>query len=166
MLTWFLALAMLPLAGFSAGDFSGPVLQRGVNTALRLRFLGARIFSGALFLLAVMLLIFPVGLVSSNLDRIFNGSFAALLTSMLLLSVCFSALALGVAACVPNSDAAMWLGFWLIVAFSITGGTIAPESMLPSWVRSIGLWSPSVLPCACYPWEYLILTRRPSGSTC
>lgn len=143
MLTWFLALAALPLAGFSAGDFSMSVLQRGMKTrAMRLKFLSARLLSGALFLLAVMLMIFPIGVVSSSLDRIFHGNIAALFLSMALMALSFSALALGISAWMPNRDAAMWLGFWLIVAFSLAGGTAAPESMLPGWVRDLGLWSP------------------------
>ncbi len=143
MLTWFLALAMLPLAGFSAGDFSMSVLHRGMKTsAMRAKFLSARLLSGALFLLTVMLLIFPVGIVSASLDRIFHGNIVALFGSMLFMSLCFSALALGISAWMPGRDAAMWLGFWLIIAFSMTGGTVAPESMLPQWIRSIGFWSP------------------------
>lgn len=143
MLTWFLALATLPLAGFSAGDFSMSVLQRGMKTrAMRLKFLSARLLSGTLFLLTVMLMIFPIGIVSSSLDRIFHGNTAALFLSMGFMALCFSALALGISAWMPNRDAAMWLGFWLIVAFSLAGGTIAPESMLPGWVKDIGLWSP------------------------
>jgi hypothetical protein len=137
MLTWFLALATLPLAGFSAGDFSLSVLQRGMKTrAMRAKFLSARLLSGTLFLLTVMLMIFPM-------DRIFNGNLGALFVSMGFLALCFSALALGISAWMPNSDAAMWLGFWLIIAFSLAGGTVAPESMLPGWVKDIGLWSPT-----------------------
>jgi hypothetical protein len=143
MLTWFLALAILPLAGFSAGDFSMSVLQRGMKTrAMRLKFLSARLISGALFLLAVMLMVFPIGIVSSSLDRLFHGNIAALFLSMGFMALCFSALALGISAWMPNRDAAMWLGFWLVIAFSLLGGTAAPESMLPGWVRNLGLWSP------------------------
>jgi hypothetical protein len=143
MLTWFLSLAILPLAGFSAGDFSLSVLQRGMKTrAMRLRFLSARLFSGALFLLTVMLMIFPIGIVSSSLDRIFHGNIAGLFLSMGFMALCFSALALGIAAWMPGREAAMWLGFWLVIIFSLVGGTAAPESMLPGWVRDLGLWSP------------------------
>jgi ABC-type multidrug transport system permease subunit len=143
MLTWFLALAVLPLAGFSSGDFSLSVLQRGMKTgAMRRHFLTARLFSGAVFLLAVMLLIFPVGLVSASLDRLFAGSVPALFGSMLFLSLCFSALALGISAWMPNRDAAMWIGFWLILALGMAGGAIVPESMLPGWVVRLGAWSP------------------------
>jgi ABC-type multidrug transport system permease subunit len=110
--------------------------------AMRLKFLSARLFSGALFLLAVMLMVFPIGIVSSTLDRLFHGNIAALFLSMGFMALCFSALALGISAWMPNRDAAMWLGFWLIIAFSLLGGTVAPESMLPGWVRDLGLWSP------------------------
>lgn len=143
MLTWFLSLAILPLAGFSAGDFSMSVLQRGMRTGgMRVRFLTARLLSGALFLLLVTLLIFPVGLGAASLDRMFKGNTAALFAAMGLMALCFSALALGLSAWMPSRDAAVWMGFWLIVAFAMASGAVLPESMLPVWVKSVGLWSP------------------------
>lgn len=143
MLAWFLALATLPLASYSAGDFSMSVLQRGMRTkGMRYKFLAARLISGAMFLLLVTLLIFPIGLTTASLNRLFNGNIAALFASMGLMAVSFSALALGLSAWMPNSEAAVWIGFWLIVIFAMAGGAILPESMLPVWVKSIGLWSP------------------------
>lgn len=119
------------------------VLQRGMKSrSMRVKFLLARLLSGALFLLTVMLMIFPIGIISSSLDRFFHGNIAALFIAMGFMAFCFSALALGISAWMPNPDAAMWLGFWLIVAFSLIGGTIAPESMLPGWAKDLGLWSP------------------------
>lgn len=143
MLAWFLALATLPLASFSGGDFSMSVLHRGMRTrGIRLKFLAARLISGALFLLLVTLLIFPLGIGASNLDRLFSGNIAALFAAMGLMAVSFSALSLGLSAWMPNSDAAVWIGFWLIVIFAMVGGAILPDSMLPVWAKSIGLWSP------------------------
>lgn len=143
MLAWFLALATLPLASFSGGDFSMSVLHRGMRTrGMRLKFLAARLISGALFLLLVTLMIFPIGIGASNLDRLFSGNIAALFASMGLMAVSFSALSLGLSAWMPNSDAAVWIGFWLIVIFAMVGGAILPDSMLPAVAKSIGLWSP------------------------
>lgn len=143
MLTWFVALATLPLSGYSAGDFSAAVLHRGLKTESRRRcFLMARFLSGALFLLAVMLLIFPVGAVSAHFSRFFNGNTPALFAAMVLMAMCFSALALGLAAWMPSREAALWLSFWVILVLSGVGGTAAPESMLPGWVRTVGQWSP------------------------
>jgi hypothetical protein len=143
MLTWFLALALLPLAGFSAGDFSMSVLQRGMKTrSMRLRFLAARLLSGAVFLVAVMAIVFPAGAVSSGFTRFFNGNTLALCGAIFFMALCFSAIALAVSAWMPNRDAALWLAFWLIVVLSLFGGTAAPESVLPGWARAAGQWSP------------------------
>ena len=143
MLTWFLALAALPLCAFSAGDFSASVLQRGMRSGgLRTRFLLARLLSGAVFLLLVTFLIFPVGLGASSLDRIFSGNGLALFAAMALLALSFSAMSMGLAAWMRSSDAAVWVGFWLVVLFAMAGGAILPESMLPGWAKEIGQWSP------------------------
>jgi hypothetical protein len=143
MLALFLALATLPLSGFSAGDFSMSVLQRGMRTgSMRLRFLTARLLSGAIFLLTVTLLIFPVGLAAASLDRMFDGNSVALFVAMGVMALSFSAMSLGLSAWVPGRDAAVWAGFWLIMIFATTGGAILPEGMLPEWVKNLGLWSP------------------------
>jgi hypothetical protein len=143
MLAWFLALAMLPLSGFSAADFSASVLERCMRTGgMRARFLSARLLSGALFLLTVTLLVFPVGLGASGIDRMFHGSMPALLASMGLMALSFSAMSLGLSAWMPNADAAVWAGFWLVVVLAMAGGAAIPESMLPEWVKALGQWSP------------------------
>ena len=143
MLAWFIALAALPLACFSASDFSKSVLQRGMRTVrMRMNFLTARLLSGALFILLVTFLIFPIGLGASSLDRSLSGNTAALFAAMGLIALCFSALAMGLSSWMPNGDAAVWTGFWIIVIFAMIGGAIMPESTLPIWVKSIGLWSP------------------------
>jgi hypothetical protein len=143
MLAWFIALAALPLSSFSAGDFSEAVLQRGMRTGgLQIRFLTARLFSGAVFLLLVAFLVFPVGLGASSLDRIFSGSTPALFAAMGLMALSFSAMSLGLSVWTKNGDAAVWIGFWLIVLFAMAGGAILPDSMLPGWAKAVGLWSP------------------------
>ncbi|UOO37467.1 ABC transporter permease [Oscillospiraceae bacterium CM] len=143
MLTWFLSLAMLPLTAFSAADFSESVLQRVVRSrGMRRKFLLARLFSGALFLLIVAFLVFPVGIGASSLTRLFSGNLLALFGAMGLLALTFSALSLSLSAWIPNRDTAVWIGFWLIVAFAAVGGAILPESMLPRWAAAVGQWSP------------------------
>jgi ABC-2 type transport system permease protein len=143
MLAWFLSLATLPLSSFSAGDFSASVLQRGLRArGMRSRFLTARLLSGAVFLLLVTLLIFPIGLGASSLDRMFRGNTAAFFAAVMLLALSFSAISLGLSALLKSSDAAVWVGFWLIVLFAMAGGAILPDSMLPDWAKAIGQWSP------------------------
>ena len=143
MLAWFIALAALPLSSFSAGDFSASVLQRGLRApGMRTRFLAARLLSGAVFLLLVAFLIFPIGLGASSIDRMFKGNAAAFFAAVLLLALTFSAMSLGLSALLKSSDAAVWVGFWLIVLFAMAGGAILPDSMLPGWAKAVGQWSP------------------------
>ena len=143
MLAWFISLATLPLSSFSAGDFSASVLQRGLRArGMSARFLAARLMSGAVFLLLVAFLVFPIGLGASSLDRMFRGNAAAFFLAVALLALSFSAMSLGLSALLRSSDAAVWVGFWLIVLFAMAGGAILPDSMLPAWAKAVGQWSP------------------------
>jgi hypothetical protein len=72
----------------------------------------------------------------------FSGNTAALFAAMALLAVAFSAMSLGLAAWLRSSDAAVWVGFWLVVLFAMAGGAILPDTMLPLWAKALGQWSP------------------------
>ncbi len=143
----FAALSMLPLIHFSAADSKGPILRRGLLCGIGAgRFFTARIASGTIFIFLVLAMLFPSSIVLRLAGKLLGGiyvsSFAALLFSMLLTSLVFSALALTIATWLPNEKTALWFGFFLTVFMAVICGAIIPEGSLPKAAAVIGKWLP------------------------
>lgn len=143
----FAALAMLPVIHFTAADSSGAILRRGLLCGIgTARFFTARIVSGAIFIFLVLTMLFPTSLLLKLADTLLGGSyannFAALAASLVLSSLCFSALALTIAVWLPNENTALWTGFFLVIGMAALCGTLVPEGALPQWASLIGRWLP------------------------
>lgn len=143
----FAALSMLPLIYFSAADSNGSILRRGLLCGMGAgRFFAVRIASGALFIFLVLAMLFPssalLRLSGEMLGGAYANSFGALLVSMLLTSLVFSALALAIATWIPGEKAALWAGFFLAVCMAVLCGALIPEGALPEMATAIGRWLP------------------------
>ena len=73
---------------------------------------------------------------------IYVSGFAALLISILLTALVFSALALTIAVWVPGERAALWFGFFFAVCMAGFCGALIPEGALPGAAAVIGKWLP------------------------
>ncbi|NLV85610.1 MAG: ABC transporter permease [Clostridiales bacterium] len=143
----FAALSMLPLIHFSAADSHGPILRRGLLCGIGAgRFFAARIASGTIFIFLVLTMLFPSSIILRLSGKLLGGtyvsSFAALLFSMFLTALVFSALALVIATWLPGEKTALWFGFFLTVFMAVFCGALIPESALPKMAAIIGKWLP------------------------
>ena len=143
----FAALSMLPIIHFSAVDAQGAILRRGLLCGIgTTRFFSARIISGAIFIFLVQMMLFPTSLLLRLMGDVLGGTYAnnfsALVTALLLSSICFSALALAIATWLPNEKTALWTGFFLVLGMAALCGTLIPEAALPKWSSVIGRWLP------------------------
>ena len=143
----FAALSMLPLIHFSAVDAQGAILRRGLLCGIgTTRFFTARIISGAIFILLVLMMLFPTSLLLRLAGDILGGTYAnnfsALASALVLSSLCFSALALTLATWLPSERTAIWTGFFLVLGMAVLCGALIPEGALPKWVAVVGRWLP------------------------
>ena len=139
----FAALAMLPLVHFTAADLSGSIFHRGLASGRGvLHFFLARLCSGTLFILLVLLMVFPTSLLLGASDAliggIYNGNLLALLGSIVLGALGLSALAAALAVWISKAQPAVWTGFYLVIAMSIAGGALIPDGALPVWLAESG----------------------------
>lgn len=143
----FAALAMIPLVRFTAADLSGAIIKRGGLCGHgTTSFYFARLFSGFLFVLLVLLMLLPTGVllraVNVTLRSVFSGNFAALAGAVLLSALCYSALSAAIAAWIPHGEAALWTTFYLVFLMAMVSGALLPEGYLPGWTREIGRFLP------------------------
>ena len=143
----FAALAMLPLIHFSAVDASGAILRRGLLCGIgTARFFAARLLSGAIFVLLVLSMLFPASLFLKLAGTVLGGSyadnFAALVLTLPLSALCFSAFALAIAVWLPNENTALWTGFFLVLGMAALGGALVPEGALAPWAAACGRFLP------------------------
>lgn len=140
--TLFAALGMVPLVRFTVKDLNGPVIKRGLFFQRSAMFGAARLISGSVFIMLILFLALPTGLVTSALKDIFISNYAALLGAIVLSAFCFSAISMAIAACVRREETALWTAFWLVILMAITGGALIPFGVLPNWISAIGQWLP------------------------
>ena len=143
----FAALAMLPIIHFSAVDCQGSILKRGLLCGIgTARFFSARILSGTIFVALVLLMLFPASLLLRLGGQVLGGIYAsrlsALVVTIILSSVCFSALALAIATWLPKEKTALWTGFFLALLMAVFCGALIPEGALPKLTLEIGKWLP------------------------
>ena len=143
----FAALSMLPLIHFSAVDAQGAILRRGLLCGIGTsRFFTARIISGAIFILLVLLMLFPTSLLLRLAGDILGGTYAnnfsSLAVALVLSPICFSSLALTIATWLPSERTALWTGFFFVLGMAVFCGALIPEGALPTWVAVIGRWLP------------------------
>ncbi len=143
----FAALAMLPIIHFSAVDCQGAILKRGLLCGIgTARFFSARILSGTIFVALVLLMLFPASLLLRLGGQVLGGVYAsrlsALVVTIILSSVCFSALALVIATWLPKEKTALWTGFFLALLMAVFCGALIPEGALPKLTLAIGKWLP------------------------
>jgi ABC-type multidrug transport system permease subunit len=138
---------MLPLIHLTASDLSGSILKRGLACGRRhRRFFLARVLAGAIFILMVLLMIFPTSglldLADRFIGRAYGGNLLALVLTILLTSLCLSALAAALAVWTGKVQAAVWIGFYLVLGMAATGGALIPEQSLPAWLAATGACLP------------------------
>ena len=143
----FAALAMLPIIHFSAVDCQGAILKRGLLCGIgTARFFSARVLSGTIFVALVLLMLFPASLLLRLGGQVLGGVYAsrlsALVVTIILSSVCFSALALAIATWLPKEKTALWTGFFLALLMAVFCGALIPEGALPKLALEIGKWLP------------------------
>jgi hypothetical protein len=143
----FAALSMLPLIGFTARDVSGSVLRRGIAAGQGTsRFFCVRVCSGMLFILLVMLTLFPTAEIlhagSLLLGTSDSGNTFALISSILLGALCFSELAVCIGVWLPGEKSALWAGFYIAIGMAAASGALLPDVMLPEWISGAGRWMP------------------------
>jgi len=143
----FAALAMLPMLHFTAADLSGSIFHRGLASGRSvLHFYLARLCSGSLFIMLVLLMVFPTSLmlkVSDNLiGGLYNGSLPAQMGTITLGACCLSALAATLAVWISKAQPAIWAGFYLVIIMSVSGGALIPDGALPAWLSEIGRYLP------------------------
>ena len=143
----FAALSMLPIIHFSAVDCQGAILKRGLLCGIgTARFFSARVLSGTIFVVLVLLMLFPASLLLRLGGDVLGGTYAsklsALALTIFLSSVCFSALALTIATWLPKEKTALWTGFFLALIMAVFCGALIPEGALPKLTLEIGKWLP------------------------
>lgn len=143
----FAALAMLPMLHFTAADLSGSIFHRGLASGRSmLQFLLARLGSGALFIMLVLLMVFPTSLMLKLSDALigglYNGSLLAQLGTIILGALCLSALSATLAVWIGKAQPAIWAGFYLVIIMSVSGGALIPDGALPAWLSEIGRFLP------------------------
>lgn len=143
----FAALAMLPLLHFTAADLSGSIFHRGLASGRGvLHFYLARLCSGTIFILLVLLMVLPTSSLLAASDALigglYNGSLPALLGTIILGALCLSALAASLAVWIAKAQPAVWTGFYLVLAMSVAGGALIPDGALPAWLAEIGRYMP------------------------
>jgi hypothetical protein len=143
----FAAFAMLPLIHYSASDLAGSIVRRGLACGRGIgQFYLARVFSGGLFILLVLLMVFPTTYLLNLADRLigtsYHGSLPALFLTILLAAFCLSALAAALAAWVSKIQPALWTGFFTALVMAAAGGALVPEGDLPAWVVAVGRYLP------------------------
>lgn len=144
----FSTLAMLPLIHLTSSDASGAIFRRGILCGRRTeRFYTARILSGMVFILLVQVMVFPTSQLLKSIGSIggvatYTNSVSALIFTMLLSSLCYSALACAVGIWLPDEKTALWTGFFLALIMAALCGALIPEGALPSWAVSIGKYLP------------------------
>jgi hypothetical protein len=143
----FAAFAMLPLIHFSATDLAGSILRRGLACGRGIgQFYLARVFSGSLFILLVLLMVFPttylLNLADSLIGTSYHGSLAALFLTIVLTAFCLSALAATLAAWISKVQPALWTGFFAALGMAAAGGALVPDGSLPTWAATVGRYLP------------------------
>lgn len=143
----FAALAMLPLVHYTATDLNGSIFHRGLAAGNGfLPFCLARLAAGTLFILMVLLMIFPtsllLGLTDNLMGSLYNASLPALVGAALLGALSLSGLALALGVWIRKPQPAVWTGFFLILGMSVAAGALIPDGLLPSWLAAIGRWLP------------------------
>jgi hypothetical protein len=143
----FATFAMLPLIHYTAADVSGAILHRGLTCGRgAIQFYLARLGSGTLFIMLVLLMLLPTTLLLDLADQFigsaYRGNLPALLLTMLLTAFAFSTLAVALAVWIARVQPAIWTGFYLILGMAVAGGALVPEGSLPDWLIGIGRWLP------------------------
>lgn len=139
----FLFFSMVPLVGYNSTDFRSSVLARGfLNNRFRFSYLFARIISGMVYILLVAAPMVIAGILISGISSLFAGSIPALLGFLLLAALLVSSLACLLALLFPRGETGIWVAFYLMLFFAISGGVIVPDSGLPEVVNLIGRFSP------------------------
>jgi hypothetical protein len=139
----FAAFAMLPLIHFTAADLAGSILRRGLACGHGvLRFYLSRIGSGSLFILLVLLMVFPTTWLLNQADAFigtaYQGSLLALILTIVLSAFCLSALAAALASWIGKAQPALWAGFYLALGMAAAGGALVPDRLLPDWLAAAG----------------------------
>jgi hypothetical protein len=143
----FAAFAMLPLIHFTASDLSGSILRRGLACGRGyVQFYFSRLLSGTLFILLVLLMVFPTSLLLNLADQFigsaYQGNLPALFLAILLTAFCLSTLAALLAAWIGKVQPAIWTGFYLALGMAVAGGALIPDQSLPGWVAAVGAFLP------------------------
>ena len=143
----FAALAMLPLIHFTAADLSGSIFHRGLASGRgSIQFYLSRILSGAMFIMLVLLMVFPtsllLGFAENLIGSAYQASLPALLAVICLISLGFSTLAATLAVWIGKEQPSLWTGFYLALFMAISGGALIPDGSLPDWLSGIGRWLP------------------------
>ncbi len=139
----FASLAMLPLVHLTATDLSGARLRRGLLSIQRpSRILASRTASGAVFIALVLLMLVPAAIALRSggafLGGMNTGSPPALVLTIALSALCFSALAVAAAVWLPDDKTALWTGFYAVIAMAAVSGVFVPTGALPDWASAIG----------------------------
>ena len=142
----FAALSMLPIIGYTAQDASGSMFRRGLVAGQgAARFFFARVVSGMLFILLVILMLVPTSMLLREGELLigaYKGNVTAMFVAMLLSALCYSSIAACLGAWLPRKNMALWIGFYLVFGMAVMCGALFPEGMLPGWVLNIGRWLP------------------------
>lgn len=143
----FSSIAMLPLIHLTASDLSGSIFRRGLVCGRGyIQFFLARICSGTLFILLVLLMVFPTTLLLNLADQFFGsayqGNLPALFLTILLAALGLSTLAATLAAWIGKAQPALWTGFYLVLVMAAAGGALVPDSSLPAFLAAIGRYMP------------------------
>lgn len=146
--TIFVCLTMLPLIHFTSSDLSSSIIKRGLLSGITsTNFFISRILSGAVLIFLVQIMILPTSLGLKFFDYILGGNYGshyfALFICIILSSLCFSSLSFLLSLTLKNERLSLWMGFYLSIFLCFISGAIIPSSILPSFLVSIGLFSPA-----------------------
>ncbi len=144
----FAALSMLPSLYLSSCDLCGPVAKRGLlaSKSAAAKYFAGRLFSGAALILLSLALLIPTGALLEGLDTILgqegDTAWLALAPALILISLCFSALALVLGSLITRPRLALWCGFFAVLAMAALSGALVAEGALPGLLAQIGRWTP------------------------
>ncbi len=144
----FAALSMLPSLFLSASDLNGPVVRRGLlaSKSAAAKYYCARQLSGAVLILLSLALLIPTGAVLKGLDTLLGQdsiiAWQALVPALVLIALCFSALALLLGSLITKPRLALWCGFFIVLVMAALSGALVAEGALPGLLAEIGRWTP------------------------
>lgn len=144
---FFAALAMLPISAMTSEDMLKNVLKRGfLYDGRYLGYYFGRLISGAALICLILLLVYPSYALNSILNNAlkveFTSNVAALFLSVLLTSLCFSAMAVAVSSIFSKGSMSLWILFYIVLFMAVLSGAVIPADNMPGFADKISGWMP------------------------